>query len=125
MASICWTIWKTRNRSCFEKKFLKNPVDLIYLCAAFMKYWASLHSTADAVQLQQGADALLNLALGTSAGRNVADTSVVHRLTNRADGDIEIDEDEDSDDLGGLNLSILITCGRLLFVTCNLLLMLQ
>jgi hypothetical protein len=83
----------------FRKKFLKISVDLICHSAAFMKYWAGLHSAADAVQLQQGADALLNLALGTSARRNDADTSGVRRLTNHAEGDMVIDEDEDTDDL--------------------------
>jgi hypothetical protein len=57
-------IWKTRNNSCFERKILKNPVDLIYLATSFMKYWAGTHLESEAAQLQQGAHALLNLALG-------------------------------------------------------------
>jgi hypothetical protein len=64
VAVICRAIWKTRNNSCFERKHLKNTADLICLAAAFMKYWTGLHSDVDAAQLQQGADALLNLALG-------------------------------------------------------------
>jgi hypothetical protein len=28
VASICWAIWKTRNRICFEKKKLKNPLEI-------------------------------------------------------------------------------------------------
>jgi hypothetical protein len=47
-----------------------------------MKYWEGLHSTADASQLQQGADALLNLAMGPAARRNnEASSSVVPQLT--------------------------------------------
>jgi hypothetical protein len=82
------------------KKFLKNHVDIIFQSVACMKYWACLHSVADVVQLQQGADALLNLALGPEARRNDADTSGVCRLTKRSEGDMEIDGDnEDTQDL--------------------------
>jgi hypothetical protein len=52
------------------------------------------------VQLQQGADALLNFALGPDARRNDANTSGVRWLTNQTEGDMEIDDDnEDTDDL--------------------------
>jgi hypothetical protein len=85
----------------FREKILKNPVDLICQSEAFMKYWTCLHSAADDVQPQQGANALLNLALGPNTRRNDADTSGVRRLTNRSEGDMEIDsENEDTDDLG-------------------------
>jgi hypothetical protein len=69
IAAICWAIWKTRNSSCFERKFLKNPADLIFLATSFMKYWAGAHFDTEAAQLQHGASALINLALG-NGGRN-------------------------------------------------------
>jgi hypothetical protein len=69
IAAICWAIWKTRNSSCFERKFLKNHVDLIFLATSFMKYWAGAHFDTEAAQLQHGASALINLALG-NGGRN-------------------------------------------------------
>jgi hypothetical protein len=85
----------------FLEKNLNFVVDLICQFVAFMKYWAGLHSTADVVQLQQGVDALLNLALGPDARRYVADTSGVRRLTDRSEGDMGIDGDnEDTYDLG-------------------------
>jgi L-asparaginase/Glu-tRNA(Gln) amidotransferase subunit D len=98
MAAIYWAIWKTRNNSCFERKTLKNPNNLIFLDVAFLKYWAGLHSNPDSTQLQQGANALLNLALGAGTRGSAADTGV-RRLTNQADGDMEVDEEEDADDM--------------------------
>jgi hypothetical protein len=71
---------------------LKISVNLICLAAAFMKYWVGLHSDSDATQLQQGADALLNLALGVGAGAGGNDAVAgPRRLTNPADGDMEVD----------------------------------
>jgi hypothetical protein len=35
-----------------------------------MKYWAGSHNAADASQLQQGVDVLLNLAMGLAARRS-------------------------------------------------------
>jgi hypothetical protein len=52
MAAICWAIWKTLNSSCFEKKFLRNHVDFIFLATSFIKYWAGTHSDAEAAQIQ-------------------------------------------------------------------------
>jgi hypothetical protein len=80
------------------KKSPKNLVELIYQFMAFMKYWA-----ADASQLQQGADVLLNLAMGPAARRNdAAGASGVPRLTAHSESDMEVDGDdpEDADDLG-------------------------
>jgi hypothetical protein len=59
---------------------------------AFMKYWAGLHSTTDAFQLQQGADALLNLALGAGARRNAAGNTrlIVPRMILRSMGTLTI-----------------------------------
>jgi hypothetical protein len=64
LAAICWAIWKARNKSCFKKVFPKNHVELIYHVVVFMKYWAGSHVAAEASQLNQGADALLELAAG-------------------------------------------------------------
>jgi hypothetical protein len=36
LAVICWAIWKTRNKTCFDKIKLKSPNEfftlLVYLC---------------------------------------------------------------------------------------------
>jgi hypothetical protein len=70
LAAICWAIWKLRNRSCFDHKMIKDPVELISYSTVFMKYWAGLHGEKDAEDLRLGADGLLKLATAsTAAGR--------------------------------------------------------
>jgi hypothetical protein len=56
-------------------------------------------SAADASQLQQGVDALLNLAMGPAARMNdAAGSSVVPRLIARSEGDMEVDNDPEGAD---------------------------
>jgi hypothetical protein len=93
IAAICWAIWKTRNSSCFEKKTLKNPVDLIFLATSFMKYWAGAHSDTEAAQLQQGAAALINLALGAGGGGGAGNAMVVNQQLRLEQGDATMDID--------------------------------
>jgi hypothetical protein len=62
LAAICWAIWKLRNRSCFDHKLIKDPVELISYSTVFMKYWAGSHGEKDADELRLGADGLLKLA---------------------------------------------------------------
>jgi hypothetical protein len=62
LAAICWAIWKTRNKACFEQKMISSPFDLISYAAVFMNYWAGLHGEQDASDLRAGADGLLRLA---------------------------------------------------------------
>jgi hypothetical protein len=61
-----------------------------------MNYWEGSHTTTEASQLRQGADALLNLAAGTAKRRT--GTSDIPRLAARSNGDLEIDEEESEDD---------------------------
>jgi hypothetical protein len=67
-----------------------------------MKYWAGSHVAAEASQLNQGADALLELAVGDAIRRtNGAGASNPPRLMDRPAGDMEVDgeEAEDADNL--------------------------
>lgn len=43
LASIFWAIWKTRNKACFEKKYIKHPEKILYSACAFMRYWAAFY----------------------------------------------------------------------------------
>jgi hypothetical protein len=43
VAAICWAIWKARNKTCFEKKRIKNPIEIIYSTCSFMHYWIGLY----------------------------------------------------------------------------------
>jgi hypothetical protein len=96
LAAICSAIWKARNF------FPKNPVELIYHAVVFMKYWAGSHVADDALQPNQGVDALLELAAGTATRRiDSAGASNTPRLMDRPADDMEVDgeDDEDADNL--------------------------
>jgi hypothetical protein len=69
LASICWAIWKLRNRACFDKKFINSPLDLICYSIVFMKYWAGLNSSADQEVIRMGADNLIATATGVRPPR--------------------------------------------------------
>jgi hypothetical protein len=32
---FCWAIWKARNKICFDKKPLKEPIDIVLFCLCF------------------------------------------------------------------------------------------
>jgi hypothetical protein len=68
LAAICWAIWKTRNRACFENKLISSPFDLIGYVVVFMNYWSGLHGEQDASELRAGADGLMRLAATNGAG---------------------------------------------------------
>jgi hypothetical protein len=68
IASICWAIWKLRNRACFEGKLINSPIDLICYATVFMKYWAGLNSDTDQDAIRRGANALIDMATGTQMG---------------------------------------------------------
>jgi hypothetical protein len=70
IASICWEIWKLRNRASFDKKFINSPFDLICYSTVFMKYWAGLNSLADQEMIRRGADNLLAIAAGARSPRS-------------------------------------------------------
>jgi hypothetical protein len=38
IAALCWAIWKTRNKACFEKKLISSPVSLICYMCVFLHY---------------------------------------------------------------------------------------
>jgi hypothetical protein len=51
LAAVCWTIWKGRNRVCYEKKQIKNPGELLFSACGFLRYWAGLQRDEDQRQL--------------------------------------------------------------------------
>lgn len=61
-AAICWAIWKARNKVCFDKIMIKNPLDIVYHACALIKYWAGLFVEADKEQLEEGVNAILEIA---------------------------------------------------------------
>jgi hypothetical protein len=61
-AAICWMIWKARNKSCFEKKLIKDPSDIIESACSFMMYWAGLYSDETQVVIRSGVETMLSTA---------------------------------------------------------------
>jgi hypothetical protein len=61
-SAICRAIWLTRNKSCFDKKTIKHPAEIVMLACALMKYWAGLYKTEVQEQLVEGADIMLAIA---------------------------------------------------------------
>lgn len=62
LADICWAIWKARNKSCFEKKQVKHPVEILNHACAFMKFWAGLYKTDTQDQLVEEVNIVLAIA---------------------------------------------------------------
>ena len=63
LAAICWAIWKSRNRACFDKKMIKHLAEILIQASAFIKYWAGLQTGRNKEELEAGAAALLKTAL--------------------------------------------------------------
>lgn len=43
LAAICWAIWKTRNKACFEHKLINHPAEIVCYACSLMTYWTGLH----------------------------------------------------------------------------------
>jgi hypothetical protein len=93
VASICWAIWKLRNRACFEGKLIHSPTELIFYSTVFMNYWAGLNSAADQAIIRQGAENLANVARATqiperrSDNLRIEDAGMVQNPNDDAAGD--------------------------------------
>nr|XP_051221473.1 uncharacterized protein LOC127339692 [Lolium perenne] len=57
LAAIYWTIWKLRNRACFDMKLIKSP---------------GLHNDADESNIKAGTEKLLQLATATTTSSSAA-----------------------------------------------------
>lgn len=84
-------IWKCRNKAVFEKKVIKNPLEIFYHIYALMMYWACLYEGWDWEQLEKGANVLLQMAKKILAAHTTA--QVNHLLLQGGDQD---EEDDDS-----------------------------
>ena len=63
LAAICWAIWTSRNKSCFEQKIINSPTEILCSASFFLKYWAGLQMGQNKDELELGAAALLKTAL--------------------------------------------------------------
>lgn len=70
IAAICWAIWKSRNKACFEGKIIKNPLEIICHACVPMNYWAGLYAEVDKEQLVDGTNLMLKLAKDLPASQH-------------------------------------------------------
>jgi hypothetical protein len=62
IAALCWVIWKSRNKACFEKILLKSPLEILCHASALMIFWTGLYGEMDPDQLIEGANLMLKVA---------------------------------------------------------------
>jgi hypothetical protein len=80
MATICWAIWKARNKTCFEKKPIRNPSDIIFTRCSFMHYWVGLYSKETQVVIRSGMETMMQTMFRISGGQ--ARPTVSLRITD-------------------------------------------
>jgi hypothetical protein len=59
---VSWTIWKTRNDACFDRKFPDDPSSSIYRLCNILNYRAILQKNQDRGRLEDGAVLLRRVA---------------------------------------------------------------
>jgi len=62
IAATCWAIWKNRNKTCFENKFIHNPLEIVCHACALMNFWTGLFPNIDKEQLEEGVATMLRVA---------------------------------------------------------------
>jgi hypothetical protein len=62
LAAFCWTIWKTRNGVCFEKKRINNPIEILFSTCAFMRYWAGMYLEVTKKMIKAGVNVMMKMA---------------------------------------------------------------
>jgi len=62
LAAFCWAIWKRRNKACFDKKMLTNPLEIISHACEMLSYWAGLYSKEMQATILAGVKTLLSCA---------------------------------------------------------------
>jgi hypothetical protein len=69
LAAICWAIWKARNKTCFEKKLIRDPCDIMFSACSFIHYWAGLYSEETQVVIRSGVETMMRTAFRILGGR--------------------------------------------------------
>ena len=71
--AIFWAVWKTRNRSCFQRIRPKDPTNVVIYMCNFLHVWANLQKEGLKSMLLRGADNITKVAreiFGQSHGWN-------------------------------------------------------
>jgi hypothetical protein len=93
LAAICWAIWKTWNNMCFEKRVVRNTLEILYSACAFMRYWASLYLAVMKEAIGEGVDLMLQTAirlLGRKAKVPKTTLAIKDKKTTSHDDDDEM-----------------------------------
>lgn len=61
-AALFWTIWKTRNKSCFQSIRPGDPTNVVYYLRQFLNDWALLQKSALRRVVQRGANKVMKVA---------------------------------------------------------------
>jgi len=62
IAAICWAIWKSPNKACFEGKCIQDPTSIVCYACMLMGYWAGLYMGVDKEELVEGINTMLKIA---------------------------------------------------------------
>ena len=73
LTAICWSIWKIRNKVTFDNHRMHSPVEVIYMVASLLMYWAGLFKGDDKEALKTGANMLMQTAASMFSGRGGQD----------------------------------------------------
>jgi hypothetical protein len=90
-AAVCWAIWKCRNKACFDKKMIKNPLGVLIHVCSFLSYWAGLYNSEMQGKILEGVQALLACAHKMMEGQPAA-SSTAKILPSTAEKEREDDE---------------------------------
>jgi hypothetical protein len=88
---------KLRNRSCFEGKLIKSPIELILYATVFMNYWAGLNSVADQENIRRGAGNLINVAQSMQNKGRGSNLRIEPGAANQNSGNVDAGAAQDAD----------------------------
>jgi hypothetical protein len=63
VAAICWAIWKVRNMTCFEKKDVNNPIEIVFSACSLMRYWAGLYPEHSQQVISEGVELMIRTTI--------------------------------------------------------------
>ena len=62
VAAVIWTLWKTRNLACFERKWPSEPLEVVRTVCFWIDWWANMQVSEDAkLDLHMGAKLLVQI----------------------------------------------------------------
>ena len=83
IASVCWALWKIRNKVTFDDHRMRTPCEVVFHAASLLNYWAGLPKDADKDFLKLGSEKMMMVAtdlLRADARRRVASTGMMTRV---------------------------------------------